>query len=167
MTLPPPRNGSPQQYEAPDSDVRRGFHTGEMGNRQSRLSGQLGLGVDEFELLVGLGDKHAAVLTEFYVCVEFVGQGCEEVQAGVPYPTHAYSSTILTSPAPQASDIAIHAREVVALRATMNEVLATPTSQDLERIAADTDRDHWMSASEALDYGIVDELLPLKALAIT
>ena len=66
----------------------------------------------------------------------------------------------------QASDIAIHAQEIMKLRATMNEVLAQHTGQPIDRIAADTDRDHWMSGSEAVDYGILDELLPVKTLSL-
>lgn len=64
----------------------------------------------------------------------------------------------------QASDIAIHAQEVVGLRATMNEVLAAHTGQSMETIATDTDRDRWMSAPEAVEYGILDELLKVKEL---
>jgi len=64
----------------------------------------------------------------------------------------------------QASDIAIHAQEIMKMRATMNEVLAAHTGQSIERIANDTDRDHWMGADEARDYGILDELLLTRPL---
>ena len=67
----------------------------------------------------------------------------------------------------QASDIAIHAEEIMKVRATMDEVLAAHTGQTPEQIAADTDRDRWMSAEEAKDYGILDELLPVKSVALS
>lgn len=59
----------------------------------------------------------------------------------------------------QASDIEIHAREILALRDKLNQILAERTGQTLETIARDTDRDNFMSAEDALQYGIVDKVL--------
>ena len=59
----------------------------------------------------------------------------------------------------QASDIAIQAEEILRLKRELNEILAKNTSQDIKRIEKDTDRDNFMSAKEALEYGIVDEVL--------
>lgn len=59
----------------------------------------------------------------------------------------------------QISDIEIQADEILKTRHVLNEVLAQHTGQDIERIAKDTDRDHYLSASEALEYGLVDEIL--------
>lgn len=56
----------------------------------------------------------------------------------------------------QASDIDIQAREILNLRSRMNEILASHTGQTVERIEADTERDYYMSADEAMEYGIVD-----------
>lgn len=56
----------------------------------------------------------------------------------------------------QASDIDIQAREILKLRHRMNEILATHTGRGVEQIAMDTERDYYMSAEEAQDYGIVD-----------
>jgi len=56
----------------------------------------------------------------------------------------------------QASDIDIHAREILFIRQRLNELLAFHTGQDLETIERDTNRDYFMSAARALDYGIVD-----------
>ncbi len=56
----------------------------------------------------------------------------------------------------QASDIDIQAREILKLRSRMNEILASHTGQTVERIAEDTERDYYMSADEAMEYGIVD-----------
>lgn len=68
----------------------------------------------------------------------------------------------------QATDIEIHAREILRVREEMNEILAGHTGQDLEKIRADTDRDFWMTAEEAKEYGVVDTVLEgrgLKAVA--
>ena len=59
----------------------------------------------------------------------------------------------------QASDIEIHAKEILALRDRLNTILAEKTGQSLETIARDTDRDNFMSAQDALQYGIVDKVL--------
>lgn len=59
----------------------------------------------------------------------------------------------------QASDIDIHAREILTLRARLNEILARHTGQSLETIARDTERDNFKSAADAKAYGLVDEVL--------
>jgi len=59
----------------------------------------------------------------------------------------------------QASDIAIHAEETLKIRARLNQILAKHTGQPEEVIAKDTDRDNFMSAERALEYGIVDKIL--------
>ena len=59
----------------------------------------------------------------------------------------------------QASDIDIHAREILAIREKLNQILARHTGQPVERIARDTDRDNFMSAADARDYGLVDAVL--------
>lgn len=59
----------------------------------------------------------------------------------------------------QASDIAIQAKEILRLRTTLNGILAKHTGQPVEKIEQDTDRDIYMSATEAKEYGLVDEVL--------
>jgi ATP-dependent Clp protease protease subunit len=59
----------------------------------------------------------------------------------------------------QASDIEIQAKEILKLREKLNIILSEHTGQPLERIKKDSDRNFWMGAQEALDYGIVDNLL--------
>ena len=59
----------------------------------------------------------------------------------------------------QASDIDIHAREVLATKALLNRLLAGHTGQPLERIENDTDRDYFMSGAEAVEYGLIDRVL--------
>ncbi|MBI5369444.1 MAG: ATP-dependent Clp endopeptidase proteolytic subunit ClpP [Planctomycetes bacterium] len=58
-----------------------------------------------------------------------------------------------------ASDIKIHAEEILLLKKKLNQVMARHTGQTVERIAKDTDRDHFMSSEEAKTYGIVDEVV--------
>ena len=59
----------------------------------------------------------------------------------------------------QASDIQIHAQEILKIKQTLNEGLAFHTGQSIERIEKDTDRDNFMSAEEAKAYGLVDDVL--------
>ncbi|WP_422507569.1 ATP-dependent Clp endopeptidase proteolytic subunit ClpP [Stenotrophomonas sp. GZD-301] len=59
----------------------------------------------------------------------------------------------------QATDIDIHAREILTLRSRLNEILARHTGQSMETIARDTERDNFKSASEAMAYGLVDQVL--------
>jgi len=63
----------------------------------------------------------------------------------------------------QASDIEIHAREILTLRAKLNDMLAFHTGQPVDRIERDTDRDNFMSAQEAQAYGLVDKVLTSRA----
>ena len=63
----------------------------------------------------------------------------------------------------QAADIEIHARRIIKMRDDLNRILAERTGQPLERINLDTDRDHFMSAQEAKEYGLVDEVILPKA----
>ena len=62
----------------------------------------------------------------------------------------------------QATDIDIHAREILRMKKVLNEILAKNTGQDLERIERDTERDFFMSAEEAKEYGLVDEVISLR-----
>ena len=59
----------------------------------------------------------------------------------------------------QASDIAIHAKEILTLRQRLNDILVHHTGQPLERIEKDTDRDNFMGAKEACDYGLIDSVM--------
>ncbi|GIX34269.1 MAG: hypothetical protein KatS3mg126_0048 [Lysobacteraceae bacterium] len=63
----------------------------------------------------------------------------------------------------QASDIEIHTREILALRDRLNHILAEHTGQPLERIARDTDRDHFMSAADAAAYGLIDSVIERRS----
>ena len=59
----------------------------------------------------------------------------------------------------QATDISIHAKEVLELKARLNAIMAKHTGQPIEKIERDLERDNFMSATEALDYGLVDTVL--------
>jgi ATP-dependent Clp protease protease subunit len=58
-----------------------------------------------------------------------------------------------------AADIEIHAKEALSLRTRLDEILAQHTGQTLEKVSNDTDRDYFMTADEALDYGLIDEVI--------
>ncbi len=62
----------------------------------------------------------------------------------------------------QATDIDIQAREILRMKAKLNELIAKHTNQTLERVEKDTDRDYFMGASEAKQYGIIDEVVVQK-----
>ena len=59
----------------------------------------------------------------------------------------------------QATDIDIHAKEILKMRDQLNDILATHTGQSKKSIARDTDRDNFMSPDQALDYGLIDQIL--------
>ncbi|MEJ2006822.1 MAG: ATP-dependent Clp endopeptidase proteolytic subunit ClpP [Acidobacteriota bacterium] len=59
----------------------------------------------------------------------------------------------------QATDIDIHAREILRVRASLNEIMAKHTGQPLEKVERDVERDFWMSAEQAREYGILDEII--------
>ena len=62
----------------------------------------------------------------------------------------------------QATDISIHAREILRMKDELNGILADLTGQPLEKIAGDTDRDYFMSAGEAKNYGLIDAIFNKK-----
>jgi ATP-dependent Clp protease, protease subunit len=59
----------------------------------------------------------------------------------------------------QATDIDIHAREILRIRASLNEIMAKHTHQPVEKVEHDVERDYWMSAQQAREYGIIDEII--------
>ena len=63
----------------------------------------------------------------------------------------------------QATDIEIQAREIIKTREQLNRIYADRTGQTVEKIAADMERDMWMSPSEAKDYGLIDQVLEKRA----
>jgi ATP-dependent Clp protease protease subunit len=70
----------------------------------------------------------------------------------------------------QASDLDIHAREIIRIRAVLNELIAKHTGQPLERVERDTDRDYFLTPQEAVEYGLIDGIIqstPAPVLAAT
>ena len=65
----------------------------------------------------------------------------------------------------QASDIEIQARLIVQMREQLNQILADHSGQSLEKISVDTERDYWMMAAEAKEYGVIDGVLTRRELA--
>ena len=66
----------------------------------------------------------------------------------------------------QVADMEIHAREIIKIREQINSILVECTGQDMERIKTDTERDFFMSAEEARDYGVIDEIITPSKLAL-
>ena len=69
---------------------------------------------------------------------------------------HQVSSTGIGG---QATDIEIHAREIINTRQRLDEIIAHHTGQDIEKVSKDTDRDYFMSSPEAVEYGIIDSVI--------
>jgi ATP-dependent Clp protease protease subunit len=63
----------------------------------------------------------------------------------------------------QASDIDIHAREILSIREKLNKILSDHTGQPIEKVQQDTDRDNFLSANDAVSYGLIDQVLPCRA----
>jgi len=63
----------------------------------------------------------------------------------------------------QASDIAIHAKEILSIRDKLNKILAHHTGQPLEKIQQDTDRDNFLSSDQAVEYGLIDKVLTSRS----
>ena len=63
----------------------------------------------------------------------------------------------------QASDIEIHAKEILFLKERLNQILANHTGQTLKKIAADTDRDNFLSAEQSVEYGMVDQVISKRS----
>ncbi|MCX7181808.1 MAG: ATP-dependent Clp endopeptidase proteolytic subunit ClpP [Candidatus Methylopumilus sp.] len=66
----------------------------------------------------------------------------------------------------QASDIEIHAKEILFLKEKLNKILATHTGQTLKKIGADTDRDNFLSAEQSVEYGMVDQVISKRSQVI-
>lgn len=74
---------------------------------------------------------------------------------------HIHQPLIQGGLAGQATDIDIHAREILHTRDVLNDIIHEHTGQPMDRIKHDTERDYYMSAAEAIEYGIIDEVLKL------
>jgi ATP-dependent Clp protease protease subunit len=85
--------------------------------------------------------------------------GASEKRFALPNSRILIHQPAMTGLSGQATDIDIHAREILRLRQVTNEILAKHTGQDVARVAQDVDRDYIMGAVEALEYGIIDKII--------
>ena len=66
----------------------------------------------------------------------------------------------------QATDIEIHAKEIILIKEKLNQILSTHTGQPVAKITADTDRNFWMSAQEAKEYGLIDDIMVTRRIPL-
>jgi ATP-dependent Clp protease protease subunit len=88
-----------------------------------------------------------------------LGAGAKGKRYALPNSTIHIHQAIIRGVGGQASDVEIHAREILRQNQLIRDILARHTGQDMEQIIADTDRDHFFTAEQAKDYGLIDEIL--------
>ena len=88
-----------------------------------------------------------------------LGAGAKGKRFSLPNSRIVIHQPLMTGLGGQATDIDIHAKEILRMRARLNEILASHTGQPLERIADDTERDYIMSAEQSREYGIIDQVI--------
>jgi len=86
---------------------------------------------------------------------------CQRAQGAAPLPAEypLPAAPALGGTRGMASDIEIQAREIIRMNERLNRIYAAATGQPVEKIAKDTDRDYWLSAEEAKDYGLVSRII--------
>ncbi len=105
-------------------------------------------------ICMGMAASAAAVL---------LAGGCKGKRFALPYSRIMIHQPWIGEIGGQATDIDIHAREILRLRKDTNGILARHTGKTLEEIARDTERDHYMSAEEAMAYGLIDKVITKEA----
>ena len=88
-----------------------------------------------------------------------LGAGTKGKRYSLPNSRIIIHQPLMTGLGGQATDIDIHAKEILRMRTRLNEILSKHTGQKLERIEADTERDYIMSAEQSREYGIIDEVI--------
>jgi len=101
-------------------------------------------------ICVGLAASMASVL---------LAAGAKEKRAALPNSRIMIHQPWMGGVQGQASDIEIHAKEILKMKQSLYDILALHTSQKPDKIEHDADRDYWMSATEAKDYGLIDNVL--------
>jgi ATP-dependent Clp protease protease subunit len=105
---------------------------------------------DVSTLCMGLAASAAAVL---------LAAGAEGKRFALPHSRIMIHQPHISGLGGQATDIEIHAREILKTREDINEILAEHTKKSLEVVQADTERDFWLGAEEAIEYGVIDSVL--------
>lgn len=88
-----------------------------------------------------------------------LGAGTKGKRFSLPNSRVVIHQPLLSGLAGQATDIDIHAREIMRMRERLNEILVEHTGQSMDRIRKDTERDHIMSAEQSQEYGIIDDII--------
>jgi len=110
---------------------------------------------DVSTLCMGLAASAAAVL---------LAAGAEGKRFALPHTRIMIHQPHISGLGGQATDIEIHAREILKTREDINEILAEHTKKPLETVQADTERDFWLGAEEAMEYGVIDSVLTGRSL---
>ena len=105
-------------------------------------------------ICIGQAASMAAVL---------LGAGTKGKRYSLPNSRIIIHQPLMTGLGGQATDIDIHAKEILRMRARLNEILSGHTGQALERIEEDTERDYIMSAEQSREYGIIDQVIEKRA----
>jgi len=92
-----------------------------------------------------------------------LGAGAKGKRFSLPNSRIVIHQPLMSGLGGQATDIDIHAKEILRIRARLNEILSEHTGQTLERIQQDTERDYIMSAEQSREYGIIDDVLRERA----
>ena len=92
-----------------------------------------------------------------------LGAGSKGKRFSLPNSRIVIHQPLMSGLGGQATDIDIHAREILRMRARLNEILAEHTGQTVKQLEKDTERDHIMSAEEAREYGIIDDVIRQRA----
>ena len=92
-----------------------------------------------------------------------LGAGAKAKRFSLPNSRIIIHQPLMTGLGGQATDIDIHAREILRMRTRLNEILADHTGQPLDRIQEDTERDYIMSAEQSREYGIIDDVIRQRA----
>ena len=92
-----------------------------------------------------------------------LGSGTNGKRFSLPNSRIIIHQPLMTGLGGQATDIDIHAREILRMRTRLNEILSQHTGQSLQRIQEDTERDYIMSADQSREYGIIDEVIQKRS----
>jgi ATP-dependent Clp protease protease subunit len=141
------------ESESSDRDIALYVNSpgGDMSGMMAIYDTMQHLRCDVSTICIGLAASAAAVI---------LGAGAEGKRTALPHARVMIHQPHVTGQMQgQASDIAIHAEEVTRLRSQMNEILARHTGHSVEKITADTERDRWLPAYEAVEYGLIDRVL--------